>query len=178
MAAVRGFAIGVVGMVKLREVLMHVVPDKAAQAPAYVPPLSVIMAGLGTTAVDLGMADTVTVSAQYLTFLLRRLLSDGVAVDQAWYQDRYLDIRGAVMAGQVASPEAHYRGTGWLEGRLPHEVAFDAAWYYGHYDDLHAVFDADDVDGLRYHFYTRGYFEGRAGVATALDAAEAWRVGR
>jgi hypothetical protein len=142
----------------------------------YIPPSSVVLAGLGITQFDLEH-ERVTVSAEYLRFLLGKIASLAT-VDPAYYRKRYPDVEGAKLANEISSYQAHFEQSGYIEGRLPHEVKFDPDWYYRAYHDLADVFEHGSTAALTEHFETVGRQEGRAGSAEDFEAAESWRLGR
>jgi hypothetical protein len=151
-------------------------PERTPHDPSgagYCPPPQLVLRALGLTAQDLE-SSSVTISV----FALKRLLSEvltHVSVDERWYADRYPDVHAATLAGDIASPAAHFKASGYLEGRLPTALAFDPLYYFATYPDLATVFDASDTAGLRRHFETKGYFEGRAGIAAHFADAQRWR---
>jgi hypothetical protein len=142
------------------------------KAGNFIPPLDVVLAGLGITKEDL-LADKVKVSSNFLQFLLSKLasLSD---FDSTWYATTYPDVEGARLAGEVPSLLDHFVQTGYLEGRLPHEPAFDASWYYEHYRDIGGAFNPSDTQALKNHFISRGYYEGRVGTPELVNEINQW----
>jgi hypothetical protein len=91
---------------------------------AYVPPIAVVLRGLGITELELRQ-DKVAVSTQFLRFVISQLVSRA-EFDPDWYAERYPDVEAARLAGQVASLHDHYCSQGYFEGRLPCELPFDA----------------------------------------------------
>ena len=96
--------------------------------------------------------------------------------DQDWYAEKYPDVEGARLAGDVQSLLAHFKTAGYFEGRLPAELPFDPQFYRRHYRDIAETFPASDPEGMRAHFLTSGYFEGRAGTAEMLAEVERWQA--
>ena len=90
-------------------------PAVAAPAAAYVPPAALLMKGLGITERDLSK-DTVSVSTAFLRFIISELVSRG-RFDPRWYSERYPDVEGARLAGEVTSLHGHYCTQGYFEGR-------------------------------------------------------------
>lgn len=151
-------------------------PERTPQDPSgarYFPPPQLVLKALGLTAQDLE-SENVKISV----FALKRLLSEVLAyvpVNDRWYADKYPDVHAATLAGDIESPAAHFKVSGYLEGRLPGALAFDPQYYFTTYPDLATVFDASDSVGLRRHFETKGYYEGRAGIAAHFADAQRWR---
>jgi len=147
-------------------------PAPTKPRPGFVPPLNLLLRGLGITERDLGM-ETVTVSTAFLRFIISEIVSRG-AFDPVWYADRYPDVEGARLAGQVASLHAHYCRQGYFEGRFSGEMPFDPDWYYSRYEDVARAFSPADPEALRRHFETQGCLEGRAGTPEQRKDADRW----
>lgn len=139
---------------------------------AYLPPIAVVLRGLGITELDLRQ-DKVTVSTQFLRFVVGYLVSRG-EFDPSWYAEKYPDVEAARMAGLVNSLQDHYCTQGYFEGRMPCELPFDPEWYHGRYQDVAQAFSPDDVEGLHQHFRNQGWREGRVGVAEVRKEADRW----
>ena len=62
-------------------------------------------------------------SCTYVQFveIMRKLIS-GVEIDADWSRTRYLDIADAIDRGEVPSPQTHFLGDEYFEGRLPFEI--------------------------------------------------------
>lgn len=150
-------------------------PERAmprTATPAYVPPLSLLLRGLGIGERDLSR-ETATVSIPFLRFIISELVSRG-AFDPRWYAERYPDVEGARLAGQVASLHRHYCTQGYFEGRLPTELPFDPDWYYSRYEDVAQTFSPADPEALRQHFEVQGWSEGRTGTPEQRKEADRW----
>lgn len=143
-----------------------------AQATEYVPPVTVVLRGLGITESDLNQA-SVTVSTAFLRFIVSQLVNRG-RFDRAWYAEHYPDVEGARLAGLVSSLHEHYCTQGYFEGRVPCEVPFDPDWYYSRYADVSQAFSPADRDGLHQHFRSQGWWEGRAGTPDVRKDADLW----
>ncbi|MEJ0046134.1 MAG: hypothetical protein WDN04_08415 [Rhodospirillales bacterium] len=139
----------------------------------YVPSFQQILEVLAVTQQDLS-AKSVPVPVDGLKYLISEMLRH-VYVDEVWYVKRYPDVAAAILSGDMASAAAHFRISGYFEGRLPAELPFDPKYYIQQYSDLSSVFTASDDDALRHHYETKGYYEGRAGVPTQFTDAERWR---
>lgn len=144
----------------------------AAREVRYVPPITVVLRGLGLTELDL-RRDKVTVSMAFLRFVISQIVRRA-EFDPAWYAERYPDVEGARLAGQVASLHEHYYTQGYFEGRLPCELQFDPDWYRSRYEDVSLAFSPDDTDALRQHFRAQGWREGRAGTPEIRRDADRW----
>jgi hypothetical protein len=140
----------------------------------YFPPFKQVLGVLGITHLDLN-SRKVQVSVEGLLRLLSVILNR-VKVDEEWYKERYVDVSASILSRDTDSAGAHFRLSGYLEGRLPCKLAFDPAYYFAQYSDLASTFAASDVNELRVHYETKGYFEGRAGVVDQFKAAEWWRA--
>jgi hypothetical protein len=140
--------------------------------PRYVPPIELVLRGLGITDADL-QREQATVSVQFLRFILGELVRQG-RFDPAWYAERNPDVEGARLAGEVPSLHEHYCTTGYFEGRLPCELPFDSDWYYSRYDDVSQAFSPADPDALLQHFRSQGWREGRAGTPEHRRDADRW----
>jgi hypothetical protein len=138
----------------------------------YLPPYRHLLGVLGVDHLDL-KSKSVSVSVEGLVFLLCSVLSN-VRVDEAWYLERYVDVKAAILAGDTQSASYHFRTSGYLEGRLPYQLPFDSDYYFKQYADLAATYDSTDSKGLRAHFESKGYYEGRVGVPEQFGDAERW----
>jgi hypothetical protein len=149
----------------------HQAATHAAPVP-YLPPVSLVLAGLGVTELDLGKTQ-VTVSACFLRFLIGEL-ARAMPFDGAFYSASNPDVEAARLAGDVASLHDHFIAQGYFEHRAPCRLPFDPFYYATHYDDLSRAFDARDATGLRRHYQGHGWQEGRVGVADQRPEAERW----
>jgi len=140
--------------------------------PPYVPPVSLVLRGLGIANQDLG-SETATVSTAFLRFLIGEVVKRG-AFDPHWCAEHYPDVEGARLAGQVALLHQHYCVQGYFERRLPGELPFDPDWYYSRYDNVAQAFSPADPEGMRRHFETQGWDECRAGVPEVRKDADRW----
>lgn len=145
-----------------------------AASDLYLPPIQQVLAVLGLSDADL-QSEKVTIPTEALVRLLGEVLRH-VEVDEAWYLERYPDVHGAILSGDVKSAQTHFRLAGYREGRLPRELPFDAIFYFEKYKDLADAFERTDVAGLRHHYETRGFYEGRAGKPEHFLDAERWRL--
>lgn len=138
----------------------------------YVPPITLVLRGLGISESDL-QQPTVSVASSFLRFILGELVRRG-PFDPAWYAGRYPDVEGARLSGQLPSLHQHYYTTGYFEARLPCEPAFDPDLYYSLYEDVSRAFSPADSAGLRHHFTTQGWWEGRVGTPELRHEADRW----
>lgn len=160
-----------------RAAVDHAVPDPNPQdqrdaATGYVPPVTVILRGLGVTSADLEQK-TASVSTSFLRFVISELVRRG-PFDPTWYAERYPDVKGAWLAGHLSSLHQHYCTQGYFEGRLPCDLAFDPAWYFSSYSDVSQAFSPADAAALLQHFRSQGLWEGRSGTPAARDEADRW----
>jgi hypothetical protein len=140
--------------------------------PPYVPPVAVMLRGLGITELDL-RGDSATVSTAFLRFVISEIVKRG-AFDPRWYAERYPDVESARLAGEVSSLHQHYCMQGYFEGRVPGELPCDPDWYYSRYEDVAQTYSPADSDGLRDHYETQGWYEGRAGTPEVSKEADRW----
>jgi hypothetical protein len=105
-----------------------------------------------------------------------------IAVDEAWYLERYPDVRQAVTATHFASATQHYRQAGYTESRLPAEPDVDQTTYLKRYRDLAKAHANGTLQNAADHFIDFGYREGRlpggpnANNATAAANARKYRI--
>jgi hypothetical protein len=151
---------------------MKIDPKKAIDTPAYVPPLEIILRGLGLQKSDFEREDVI-VSSRFLKFLISKLALFS-AFDPVWYASAYPDVEAARLAGDIGSLKEHFISAGYFEGRLPSEPSFDPKWYRNHYKDIGDIFSDQDVEGLRNHFFSKGYYEGRIGARELNKAISEW----
>lgn len=147
-------------------------PGQSQPKAVYVPPLALLLHGLGITEMELRQP-TVTVSTAFLRFIIGELVSRG-EFDPARYAAQYPDVEGARLAGQISSLHHHYCTQGYFEGRQPCELPFDPDWYYSHYDDVSLAFSPADADAMCQHFRTQGWREGRAGTPEIRRDEDRW----
>lgn len=141
----------------------------------YIPPCSFLLEELGISAANIRGHGTVAVSRSVLRALIGEL-AGRMHFDQEWYAEKYPDVEGARLAGDVKSLLAHFKTAGYFEGRLPAELPFDPEFYRRQYKDIAELFPASDPEGMRAHFLISGYFEGRAGTAEMLVELEHWQA--
>lgn len=139
---------------------------------AYVPPIALVLAGLGITELELQQR-AVTIPSSFLRFIISELVSWG-EFDPAWYAAQNPDVDGARLAGRVSSLHQHYCTTGYFEGRVPCQLPIDPDWYHSNYEDVSQAFSPADHDAICQHYRTQGWREGRAGTAEARRDADRW----
>jgi hypothetical protein len=142
----------------------------------YIPHCAVLLNGLGIEAYDLEGNGKILVDAEYLRFLLTKIISC-FAIDEQSYERDNPDVHGAKLAGEIESYRAHFERYGYFEGRTPYPIPFDPVWYGAAYADLKDRFANDPIAARRHFFDETGYREGRAGIAAHLNDAEQWRGG-
>jgi hypothetical protein len=141
-------------------------------APSYLPPLALLLDGLGTTELDLARP-VARVNAAFLRFLLQEFART-LPFDPVFYARAYPDVEAARLAGEVPTLHEHFVTQGYFERRQPCGIPFDPREYYSGYKDLATAFDPADIYALRAHFMDRGWQEGRAGVSWQRGEAERW----
>jgi len=103
----------------------------------------------------------VGVDEHFVTELLMPSLEQ-IRVDEAWYLNRYPDVREAIERGVVTGAKAHYCYYGYFEHRMPQLILVDEPWYLSEYPDVHqGVVDAKIFDSGQDHFERLGFKEGR-----------------
>lgn len=85
----------------------------------------------------------------------------GVAVDEAWYRQRYSDVDEAIRSGLLSSAMQHYRERGYFEHRFPYAIAVDAEWYGAEYHDAAGAIAQGLFASAQHHFEEVGFKEGR-----------------
>ncbi len=146
--------------------------DHGSGGVQYLPPLSLVLAGLGICELDL-VQPQVTVASSFLRFIFNEL-ARLMPFDPAYYAAANPDVEAARLAGDVASLHDHFVTQGYMERRAPCDLPFDAFYYATHYDDLSRAFDPRDTAGLRRHYTGHGWQEGRVGVAWQRPDADRW----
>lgn len=127
------------------------------------PPLKVLLSSLEIS------EQTVTLAKDDFLRLLRQALGD-VFVDEAWYQSTYPDVKQAVADGRLNRASEHYRGGGYIEGRLPFAPSVDANWYLAQYPDVAEAIGRGDVESAETHYLGAGYAEGRLPRRIPVDS--------
>jgi hypothetical protein len=102
----------------------------------------------------------VAIDQDYWTASLIPLIQT-IYVDEAWYLDKYPDVKQAVAEGKIASARQHYCRFGYLEHRMPYPIAVDEAWYLDQYPDVRAAVLNQDFVSAQAHFEEVGFKEGR-----------------
>ncbi len=94
----------------------------------------------------------------------RALLEIGLAsveVDEGWYLKQYPDVQAGLSRAPEDSAKAHYRGCGFVEGRLPCDPAVDEDFYRSSYPDVAAAIARMETPDAKTHYVQTGYREGR-----------------
>ena len=84
-----------------------------------------------------------------------------IALDEAWYRQRYPDVDEAIATGLLPDARQHYRESGYFEHRLPYPIAVDAPWYLSQYTDVGAALSRKLYASAQAHFEEVGFKEGR-----------------
>lgn len=84
-----------------------------------------------------------------------------IKLDEAWYLERYPDVKQAIQARQVASGLDHYTRFGYFEHRMPYPVHVQESWYLQEYPDVQDAVRAGAFDSGQHHFELKGWQEGR-----------------
>jgi hypothetical protein len=124
----------------------------------YIPPFELVKNIANITAVKGELR--VTLSYEEFINVVKHLLI-GVAVDEAWYLQRYEDIAKAIATGEIKSARQHFVEHGYIEGRLPGPVQVDEKWYLERYPDVAESVRKGVVPSAQAHFERDGYKEGR-----------------
>lgn len=124
----------------------------------YLPPFEVIRRSVEIATVR----GELRVSLSYDDFIkLIRSMISSVDVDEAWYNEQYEDIGGAVKAGVLQTAKQHFVDDGYFEGRWPFPIKVDEAWYLQQYPDVADCIRRGVVASAQVHFEEDGYREGR-----------------
>ena len=105
--------------------------------------------------------------------LLDRLLDLYISFwdfDEDWYLVSYPDVRTAVAQGEFSSGWAHFRATGYLEGRFGAPPVVDSDWYLSMYPDVAQAMLEGKIHSATEHFESHGYAEGRFPSDPGIDA--------
>ncbi len=84
-----------------------------------------------------------------------------IALDEAWYLERYPDVRDAIASGAYDDPHGHYVRHGYFENRLPYRIKVDEPWYLETYDDIGQAVRSGIFENGQGHFDEVGFREGR-----------------
>lgn len=112
--------------------------------------------------------DTVLMSINDLRKMVQ-LIAERIAVDESWYLSQYKDVATAVQKGAIPSAAAHYRTTGFNEGRLPVPPEIDDRWYLKTYPDVAKAIQMGQVPSAKEHFIVAGFREGRLPAPSSND---------
>jgi hypothetical protein len=96
----------------------------------------------------------------FFNALLARGLCN-IYVDQAWYLERFPDVREGIERGEFASAAEHYAKVGFFEHRMPYEIEVDEEWYMENYPDIALAVTKGVFPSGHAHFYRVGFREGR-----------------
>lgn len=84
-----------------------------------------------------------------------------IRVDEAWYLERYPDVREAVESGSLVNGAEHYWRSGYYEHRLPYAIEVDETWYIAQYPDIGDAVANGMFGSGQAHFNEVGFAEGR-----------------
>jgi hypothetical protein len=84
-----------------------------------------------------------------------------IKFDEAWYLNKYGDVRDAVKRGTYLSGREHYLTHGFLEHRLPSVIPVNEKWYLQSYPDVADAIRTGVYKSAQAHFDLVGFREGR-----------------
>jgi hypothetical protein len=103
----------------------------------------------------------VAVDVHFFADCLLPLLST-VRFDEAWYVQKYPDVRQAIAERRLSTPHDHYLRFGFYENRLPYRIAIDEAWYLRQNEDIRIALQKKLITSAQSHFEDIGFAEGRS----------------
>jgi hypothetical protein len=84
-----------------------------------------------------------------------------IKFDEAWYLNKYPDVKEAVKRGVVPSGREHYLQSGYYEHRMPTAIHVNEKWYLEAYGDVAEAIRAGVYKTGQVHFDLAGFREGR-----------------
>jgi hypothetical protein len=104
----------------------------------------------GTVSIDEGL---------FKALLVPMILA--IDFDDAWYLEKYPDVRDAVTKRIVTDAREHYVVSGYFEHRLPRKIVVDERWYVATYKDIAEALKKNHWKNAQQHYEDFGFREGR-----------------
>ena len=95
----------------------------------------------------------------FIALMAKRL--SAIKFDEAWYLNRYPDVKDAVKRGIVPLGREHYIQSGYYEHRAPVAIHVNEKWYLEAYPDVAEAIRAGVYKSGQAHFDLAGFREGR-----------------
>jgi hypothetical protein len=100
------------------------------------------------------------VERNFLISLIAKRLAN-IKFDEAWYLNKYPDVKEAVRRGVFPSGREHYVLSGYYEHRMPAAIVVNEKWYLEAYPDVAEAMKAGVYKSGQAHFDLAGFREGR-----------------
>jgi len=140
----------------------------------YLPPYSQLLRATQNQSNGDRAPETVTISMALFHFLLQAAL-----ITADFDEERYLaanpEVRDHIVRTGKITPNEHFVGYGYFEGRKGGLPKVDEAWYLNTYRDVAAVIPNHEIASATEHFELVGAAEGRAPSPEYLDVAQQWK---
>lgn len=81
--------------------------------------------------------------------------------DEKWYLESNPDLSHAIPSQDFPNGYSHFRGVGYVEGRVPVPLVVDSKWYMSTYPDVASAIIKGAIESSAHHFKASGYREGR-----------------
>jgi hypothetical protein len=118
--------------------------------------------------------DQVTISIGLFNFLLQVALATG-DFDEERYLAANPEVREHIALTGKITPNQHFLGFGYFEGRKGILPEVDEQWYLETYPDVAAAIPNGELASATEHFEKAGAVEGRAPSPEYLDVAHQWK---
>jgi hypothetical protein len=140
----------------------------------YLPPYRQLLLATGNLPNGDRAPEKVTISAALFNFLLQAALATA-DFDEERYLAANPEVRDHIAKTGKITPNEHFVGYGYFEGRTGGLPKVDEAWYLNTYRDVAAVIPNRDIASATEHFELIGAAEGRAPSPEYLDVAQQWK---
>ena len=140
----------------------------------FVPPYSLILRYLDAGPKGGSRNDEVTISKQFLDFLLRRLL-DQIEFDEQQYLKCNPDVADAIRRNKTLSAREHFITVGYFEGRIGGTPVHEA-WYLSRNPDVAAAKNARKFESGAMQYHSAGALEWREPDPKSAGLVQAWKA--
>jgi hypothetical protein len=140
----------------------------------YLPPYELLLRVTQNKARGKNPPNQVTISIGLFNFLLQVALAT-TDFDEERYLSENPEVRDHIAHTRNITPNQHYIGFGYFEGRKGTLPEVDEHWYLETYRDVATAIPNNDIASAAEHFEKMGAAEGRAPSPEYVDVANQWK---
>jgi hypothetical protein len=141
----------------------------------YLPPYQQLLRATHNAIDSEHAPEQVTISIGLFNFLLQVALASS-DFDEERYLAANPEVRDHIALTGKITPNQHFIGFGYFEGRKGALPEVDELWYLETYPDVAAAIPNGEIASATEHFEKVGAIEGRAPSAEYVDVANQWKM--